>query len=123
MFASKSCSESRASGLVDDAMLLERERERFKWFARSLSGSVGKYDLDFLRACIEEPARYPGQREKAVVLLALDDRPAAGTVLGDVDAGRYGEDFERLYKVAVALVLGAEEDACELYSRSLSAST
>jgi len=77
-----------------------RERQRFDWFARRLADSVGRHDVDYLTRNLMEPPFWPGQREKALVLLALDPRPEAATFLAELDDSSLPADLRPLLAVA-----------------------
>ena len=77
---------STMPGFFADRATLEllRQRERFSWFARQLESRITS-DVEMLRNHLNGSQSRPGQREKALVALAL---------LGTVDAGESIAEFD-----------------------------
>ena len=64
-----------------------RQRERFKWLSESVSRRVDRIAVEELEGLLETPATWPGQHEKALVLLALKGTAEAGDALQRFDPG------------------------------------
>lgn len=88
-----------------DAPALTRERERFDWFARRLKRWIGYYSIDELKEFLTSPANRPGQRKKALVLLALSDDADALETLKAFEPSDESERLELLYRVALERAL------------------
>lgn len=80
---------------------LLREQERFEWFADRLEPWLEYYSLDQLRDFLQSDPFRPGQRKKAMVLLALSDNPEAVEELRDFDSSDEGEGFRLLHQVSL----------------------
>ena len=64
-----------------------RQRERFSWFAKQLQSRTIATDVDILREHLVGLQSRPGQREKALVALALLGSVEAGEVIAGFDTG------------------------------------
>ncbi|MFB6350183.1 MAG: hypothetical protein ABEN55_06950 [Bradymonadaceae bacterium] len=78
-----------------------RQHERFNWFVDRLDRWVGYYDLGELRDFLHGETQWPGQREKALVLLALDETDEALEVLLEFDVEDEDPEFRQLYQIAL----------------------
>lgn len=82
-----------------------REEERFAWFAGQVRSMIGRYSPTYLAELFERSPTWPGQREKVVVLLALDGSPEALCVLAGLDVKSYGSGLQMLHQVAMQKVI------------------
>lgn len=84
----------------DDAELT-RQRQRFNWFAERMQRWLDHYGIKELTSFLEEATDRRGQREKALVLLALTDDEEARQILEDFDTSAEPRDFRLLHRVAL----------------------
>jgi hypothetical protein len=84
----------------DDAELT-RQHQRFNWFAERMQRWLDHYGIEELTAFLEEATDRRGQREKALVLLALTDDDEARRILEDFDTSAEPRDFRLLHRVAL----------------------
>ncbi len=61
--------------------------ERFRWLADGLKRRIESIDLLALENFLFGPLRWPGQREKALVSLALIGDADAGNLIAEFDPG------------------------------------
>lgn len=66
---------------------LLRQRERFSWFSRQLKARVRPNALSSVREHLFGQPQRPGQREKALVALALMGTDEAGELIAAFDPG------------------------------------
>lgn len=78
-----------------------QQRQRFNWFAQKLERWVGYYDVDELLDFLHGNSEWPGQREKAIVLLALNGSGRALQTLRSLDLTGEDEAFRMLHEVAL----------------------
>lgn len=78
-----------------------RQRERFKWFAERLEGRVDRHGVSELAGKLVGPVDWPGQREKALVLLALKGSLPALRTLEGLDLTDASESFRILYELCL----------------------
>lgn len=78
-----------------------RQRQRFEWFSERMSRWVGYYEVEELERFVAGSAAWPGQREKALVLLAMTDSETALETLRSLDLEDDDESFRMLYEIAV----------------------
>jgi len=78
-----------------------RQRQRFQWFAERLERWVGYYEVSELRRFVSGSAAWPGQREKALVLLAMTESEEAIRALRSIDLEGEEPAFEILYEIAL----------------------
>jgi hypothetical protein len=78
-----------------------REQERFAWFAAQVRMMRGRYTPDYLGDLFRKVPTWPGQREKAIVLLAMDASPEALEVLRSLPVAEHGRAMERLHAIAL----------------------
>ena len=78
-----------------------RQHERFNWFVDRLERWVGYYELSELRDFLLGNTQLPGQREKALVLLALTATDEALEILLDFDVEDETPAFRHLYQIAL----------------------
>ncbi len=70
------------------ALKMMQQRERFRWFARSLEDRLETFSFEEMLGLLEDPSpRWPAQREKALVLLALEGSAEAGEAIALFDPG------------------------------------
>ena len=69
------------------ALNFMQQTERFKWFASGIERRTRPYDLFDLENRLHGPLRWPGQREKALVSLALRGDVEAGELIASFDPG------------------------------------
>ncbi len=89
----------RAAGQLDATRT--NQRERFDWLAGRLERWDGYYELAELEEFLHGEGRLPGQREKALVLLALSDQKRAGRILETFDPSGESASFRYLYQIAL----------------------
>lgn len=78
-----------------------RQRQRFEWFAERLDRWVGYYEISELKRFVSGSAAWPGQREKALVLLAKTNSDGALEALRDLDLDDEDAAFQKLHEIAV----------------------
>lgn len=88
---------------------LVRQRQRFNWLAERLERWVGYYEVAELERFAEGSAAWPGQHEKALVLLVLTGTPEAKAAIAELDISDAPAPYQKLYQVALEY-LGPEED-------------
>lgn len=89
---------------LDEESLREewnRQFQRFRWFQRRMSRWIGYYDVSELREFATYPPEWPGQREKAVALLALTGGDQAVDVLEGLDLSEDGPSFQLFREIAL----------------------
>lgn len=79
-----------------------RQQERFNWFVERLQPFIGRHAVTDLLETISAAPEWRGQREKAIVLLALDRSAVALAALRSLDTGAMPDSTKRLYAVALA---------------------
>ena len=84
-----------------DESSLVRQHQRFNWFADKLERWVGYYDVEELAEFLDGDNDWPGQREKAVVLLALTGTDEATAALRSFDAAGESESLRMLREIAL----------------------
>lgn len=77
-----------------------RQFQRFRWFQTRMSRWIGYYDVEELREFAESPPDWPGQREKAIALLALTGGEDAVAALEAVDVSEDDPPFQLFREVA-----------------------
>lgn len=91
---------------TDDTCLERlREEERFAWFATQVRAMIGRHTPSYLAELFDRAPTWPGQREKVVVLLALDASPEALCVLAGLDVEPHGAGLQMLHQVAMQKVM------------------
>jgi hypothetical protein len=85
-----------------------RQRQRFEWFAERMSRWVGYYEVAELERFVSGSAAWPGQREKALVLLAMTDSEKARETLQRLDLDAEDDSFRALHEIAVQYAEGQE---------------
>ncbi len=78
---------------------LIRQRERFSWFAKQLQSRSVAADVEVLREHLFGFQSRPGQREKALVALALLGSVEAGDVIAGFDTGE-DEELMTFHSIA-----------------------
>ena len=84
-----------------------RQRERFSWFAKQLQ-TRAIVDVDVLREHLIGSQSRPGQREKALVALALLGSVEAGELIAGFDTG---DDEELMTFHSIAATVWAIQEA------------
>jgi hypothetical protein len=95
--------EHVVAGELDEETLRaewNRQFQRFRWFQGRMSRWIGYYDVDELADFAAHPPDWPGQREKAIVLLALTGTDAAIDVLESLDVSEDDPSFRLFREVA-----------------------
>jgi len=103
------------SSATDDArgareLAAIRQQERFNWFADRLADRIDAYTVDQLLEKLGSAPLWPGQWEKAVVMLALKADPEAVRALIDIDVSETSDSFKSLYEYCLAQALDAAND-------------
>ena len=88
---------------LDEQRLAEmRQQQRFDWFAARLAERADCYRVDELVEKLETKAVWPGQWEKAAVMLALKGTPEATGALEGLDTSQRSNSFRALYDKCLA---------------------
>ena len=74
-----------------------RQKERFNWLAERLIDRLEAHSARELEELLESEPHWPGQWEKACVMLALKATPEAIFVLEGVDTTEASNSFRALY--------------------------
>lgn len=91
-----------AAGMSGDKFLqLVRERERYNWLADKMSRWVGLYSVPELVSMLESAPSMPGQHQKALVALSLNDDLSALMALEDFDSSEHSDTFQLLHEIAL----------------------
>lgn len=74
-----------------------RQKERFNWLAERLTDRLQAHPVAELEELLDADPHWPGQWEKACVMLALKATPEAIFVLEQVDTTDVSNSFRSLY--------------------------
>ena len=96
-----------------DARELEaiRQQERYKWFAERLTSRVDGYTVEQLLDKLGSDPVWPGQWEKAIVMLALKGSPEAAEALASIDTSETSDSFKSLYEYCLTRAVEAARSA------------
>ncbi len=78
-----------------------RDWERFKWLAGQLTPMQDRYGTEQLEELFDAPASIPGQQEKVVVLLGLEQSPQATAALERIADKASRDSLQDLIRVAL----------------------
>lgn len=76
-----------------------RQRERFKWFVERLASRVDRHSVSDLTKKLHSEPSWPGQWEKALVMLALKGTIEAIHAIESVDIADASQSFRSLYEL------------------------
>ena len=74
-----------------------RQKERFNWLAERMASRLEAHSVEELEALLDSDPVWPGQWEKAIVMLALKATPEAIFVLEHVDTAEASNSFRALH--------------------------
>lgn len=89
-----------------------RQQERFDWFAERLADRADTHTVEELVDKLGSAPLWPGQWEKAIVMLALKATPEAVRALIDVDVSEASDSFRSLYEYCLARAV--DDGTCEM---------